>query len=255
MSRKRKIGICCICGNEGLLSFEHVPPRAAFNKGPQRIAKGKDILANVGNINLEEINTCIEQRGTGGYTLCPRCNNNTGGWYGKAFINWTYQAAGILKYTEGKPSIYYQYHIFPLRVIKQILCQFFSANGNTFRNYHPNLEKFVLNKHKRHLGPSIKIYCYYNPTMVARQTGVAKYLQIYGNIEIVSEISYFPMAYIMGIENYSPSRPLFDISFFSNYSYNDQVELSLRIPVYSIHTYLPGDFRSKKEVMEDISKR
>ena len=28
---KKKNGICCICGKEGKLTFEHIPPHAAFN--------------------------------------------------------------------------------------------------------------------------------------------------------------------------------------------------------------------------------
>ncbi len=34
MSRKRLEGNCHICGRFGPLSYEHVPPRAAFNEHP-----------------------------------------------------------------------------------------------------------------------------------------------------------------------------------------------------------------------------
>ena len=39
----------------------------------------------------------------------------------------------ILHWTRGKPSLYYTFHIFPLRIIKQIVCMFFNANGEGFR--------------------------------------------------------------------------------------------------------------------------
>lgn len=29
---KRVKGTCCICGQEADLTFEHIPPRAAFNR-------------------------------------------------------------------------------------------------------------------------------------------------------------------------------------------------------------------------------
>jgi hypothetical protein len=32
MSRRPVIGTCHICGDHGKLSFEHVPPKEAFNK-------------------------------------------------------------------------------------------------------------------------------------------------------------------------------------------------------------------------------
>lgn len=44
------------------------------------------------------------QQGAGDYTLCHKCNNNTGAWYGAAFVAFAYQAMAILKYTKGRPS-------------------------------------------------------------------------------------------------------------------------------------------------------
>lgn len=74
MPRERR-GKCYICGRIGKLSFEHIPPRKAFNERPVIKAQFEEL---VGLGPDEPITGQIQQRGRGEYTLCPRCNNNTG---------------------------------------------------------------------------------------------------------------------------------------------------------------------------------
>jgi len=71
MARRRmQQGTCSLCGNIGDLTFEHIPPKAAFNNlrkiylpwdqamrlGPDAPVRGK-----------------IQQGGVGAYSLCPPC--------------------------------------------------------------------------------------------------------------------------------------------------------------------------------------
>ncbi len=109
--RKKQIGICRICGQEGELSFEHIPPRAAFNNKrtiqlqfDEALALGPD----------EPVRGSVQQGGVGGYTLCPRCNNNSGKWYGPYFVDWCYQGMHLLNKTKGRPTLIYLHHLFPL---------------------------------------------------------------------------------------------------------------------------------------------
>jgi hypothetical protein len=245
--RKHIVGTCHICGDHTKLSFEHIPPRAAFNDRPILQANVDDIIKKQVDIDLARAK--IEQRGAGGYTLCERCNSDTGAWYGSPFVDWSYQLMRVLYYSRGEPTLYYLYRIFPLRVIKQIICMFFSTNGDKFREVHPNLLRFILNKEAQHLGPDMKIYCFFNPTGRSRNTGVAGVLDINRHTsKIISEIVFPPMGYVMSFNQIKPDERLFDISFFSEYRYNDWKELSLKLPVLPIYTFLPGDYRSKREV-------
>ncbi len=67
---------CHICGRMTKLSFEHVPPRSAFNNTGVLIA----------DMNFEQPLTVkgvpqgarIFQLGMGSYSLCPKCNSDTG---------------------------------------------------------------------------------------------------------------------------------------------------------------------------------
>lgn len=174
---RKKIGTCCICGKEGKLSFEHVPPRSAFNDHPIFVANIKELIGNWDG-ELRSIKGKVHQLGAGDYTLCEKCNSDTGAWYGNAFADWAYQAFQVLTSARGEPSLYYNFRVFPLRVIKQIVCMFFSSNGPDFRTVHPDLVKFVLDREARHLKPSIRIYTYYNLAPVSRQSGVASLLNV-----------------------------------------------------------------------------
>jgi hypothetical protein len=72
-----KVGTCCLCGTWGDLSFEHIPPRAAFNDHRVFEANVKKLI---GTEWWDGSNSGVEgkwaQRGAGKETLCNRCNSN-----------------------------------------------------------------------------------------------------------------------------------------------------------------------------------
>jgi hypothetical protein len=248
MAKRLVNGTCHICGEYAKLSFEHVPPRSAFNDRPALRKRIKDLYEG----DLDDTRGEISQRGAGGYTLCESCNNRTGAWYGNAFVEWAYQCAHILYHTRGKASLYYQYHIFPLRVIKQILCMFFSINGSEFRVANEHLVALVLNRKLNGFEPQIGIYAYFNASGRSRNTGVAASANFNtGKVRILSEIAFPPMGYIMTFGSEPPNDKLVDISFMAKYHYNDWKSLSLPLPVLPIYTYFPGDYRDRDQVLRE----
>lgn len=249
---RKKFGFCCICGAEGKLSFEHVPPRSAFNDHPVLVADIRELIGNWDG-EIRSVKGKVHQLGAGDYTLCEKCNSDTGAWYGSAFADWAYQAFRVLTFTRGQPFLYYQFRIFPLRVIKQIICMFFSSNGPHFRTVHPDLVRFVLNREARYLEPEIRIYAYYNLSPVSRQSGVTSLLKLDAQeAHTFSEIANLPFGYVMTLESAVPDNRPVDISFFGNYRYDDWKEFSFRLPVLPIYTYYPGDYRNQEEVMATV---
>ncbi len=89
---KRPKGECRICGSVDTLSFEHTPPKSAFNNRRVIVAKFEDIIKLGPD---ETIRGKIEQKGISAYSLCEKCNNNTGAWYGNRFAT---GAIKVLKY-------------------------------------------------------------------------------------------------------------------------------------------------------------
>ncbi len=98
MRKGTQSGICHICRSDGPLSFEHVPPKSAFNDKPIVWRVGRDALDNLPSARGQ-----IKQKGAGAYTLCPTCNNKTGGWYGSAYAKWAYQGMDLVEYAKRDP--------------------------------------------------------------------------------------------------------------------------------------------------------
>ena len=91
---KKVEGVCHLCGSFGPLSWEHVPPRAAFNDRPMLCAKVEKLLGGQMAEELEHPTGGISRRGAGAYTLCESCNSKTGAWYGRGYTAWAYEGFG-----------------------------------------------------------------------------------------------------------------------------------------------------------------
>lgn len=207
-------------------------------------------------MNLKASPANIHSVVRGGYTLCEPCNNSTGRWYGANYAAWVYQAAAYVSRASGELTLSYPYHLLPLRVIKQIVCMFFSVNAPNFREVHPELVRFVLNKEIRRLPEGIRIYAGYLVSDRSRAAGVTGSLQLdertgVPRVRTYSEVSFPPFSYILSINSPPPEHAMSDISFFAEYGYDDFATLQLSMPVLSIYTPFPGDFRNREAVLRE----
>lgn len=247
------MGICRLCGEEKELSFEHVPPEKAFNSGAAVIMplQPDSILGPDDPIVGTEY-----RKGVGAYTLCHRCNNVTGSWYGNGFIQWCEQAAALLEKSGGKPTLHYPYYIDPLSVIKQVVTMFFSVNRFDFSKDHQELVAFVLNRQRRYLSPKYRIFAFYNTSNRIRRTGITGKLDVrmdaieatVRNMSILSEIVHWPFGYVLTLDSPSPDPRLLDISHFARYEYGQYAVAHLKMSVLPIHLQFPGDYRTKEEI-------
>ena len=254
MARSRKVsGTCRICGNEGPLSFEHVPPRAAFNDRPVVLHRFEEIQ----DLGPDEYapGGRIQQKGAGDYTLCPRCNNNTGSWYGHHFVEWCHQGMEILVRAGGRPSLFYLNYVFPLSIVKQVATMFFTVNGPGFRNANPDLVQFILDRDRKYLPPNYRFFTYFMGAGRLRSTGVAGMLDtIRGEVSIMSEFSFPPLGYLLTLKGEPPDERLFEITHFARFDYGEFAVMELRLPVMETHMWIPGDYRSKADILEQAAK-
>lgn len=257
MAGEVREGNCHICGDFGRLSFEHVPPRAAFNNRPIVQQAIDDILRKG---DRKKASHRIMQRGAGAYTLCEKCNNSTGHWYGKNYVEWVFQGMEKLVIAQNAPTLFYHFHILPLRVIKQIACMFFSVNGPQFRRAQPELEKFVRDKSCRHLPDNLRIFMFYAVGGNSRQAGITGRITTAASGQRLSpaqrnstysEIVFPPFGYTM-VFDHPPDTRLLDISWFGKFGYNDYRAIPLQIPVLPAINYLPGDYRTQAEIDKAI---
>jgi len=242
-------GTCHLCGTDSKLSFEHVPPKKAFNQHPVIVP---DIETLLGEDLFGNFRGKIQQRGVGGHTLCIPCNNDTGSWYGSAYVDWTYQGMKILYAANGTPTLSYSFHLFPLRVIKQIICCFFSVNPPDFRKKYPDLERFALSRERKFIPPEIKVYVFYNLSSRYRQAAISGMIKLGEGSYILSEFTFPPFGYVMTMESRPPDRRLCDISFFADFRYDEFRPVTLNLPVLPVFTYFPADYRDEHEVKRDV---
>jgi hypothetical protein len=244
-------GICRICGTEGKLSFEHVPPEAAFNDRPLVMAGMRDLIGR----NPDQPRGRTQQRGAGDYTLCEPCNSRTGHWYGSAYVEWARQALMIVGAARGCATLYYGYRIHPLRVLKQVICMFFSANGVAFARRQPDLVRFVLGPEQRGLHPDIQVFAFLTTGGRARQCGVSALGRFdRGDAVILSEVTFPPFGFVLCLGSPAPDARLIDITFFAKCGYHEARDVFLRLPVLPVYSHYPGDYRSREAVLEQVSR-
>jgi len=262
MSRKKIFGQCKLCGMSGQLSFEHVPPKAAFNNGKFHYQSTLDEIHKLEETELDFSHPSKypttrlrkKQGGVGYYSLCEKCNNDTGRWYAKDFIDWSVQTMTILLKTNGKPTLYYPTRFYPLRIIKQVLTMFYSVCMEGMDKKEPELQKFLLNKQERFLSKRYRVYCYYN--LKGSMRYLADNFISEGNSSLIthaSELSFAPFGFVFTINSAPSDKRLFDISHFAGFEYNHWNEFYHRFQV--LPTYLPHsplDYRTKDEVVSAI---
>jgi len=251
----KEYGECRICGNVGKLSYEHVPPEAAFNQNKAFMYFGKNVIGSenfpwdFSNIKGKQL-----QKGIGFNTLCIKCNNNTGHLYGSAFVEFTYQGYKQTynkAYRSGNIANVEFRDIYPLRIIKQIVTMFFSVNPTGLSKIHPELMKFVLDKECRELPlDKFGFYVFVLRGSILRYIGITGILYSDGSNRILSEINAPPFGYVFEIEPKNKTNYCDITSFGNDFNYDDRVTIHLNIPILEVNSYFPADYRTKQEIME-----
>jgi len=250
MTRK---GRCHICGEEADLTYEHIPPRKAFNDTGVLITEIDKLDSFPASWELSKGKT--KQNGVGDYTLCGYCNNITGKWYGAHFVEYCKKGMSILKASKGNPKLFVLAEIYPLSIIKQIISFFLSINDLSFRDSNEELSRFVLNKSKLYLNPKYTVYTYFNIEGLIRRTPFTVKGSTSGKKPIVmTEFSFPPFGYLLCIDSIPDDSRLIEITHFSGYIYGSKLTASMDYHVLPTHLFFPGDYRTRIEIENAIKE-
>ena len=185
---KNKVGTCALCNTKNItLTKEHIFPGAKRNRCNNLPFEAKlfedtistPIAEGQSTMNFAELKkkglVRHKQGGQSIHSLCEKCNNNTGSWYGNAYIDWKKQWDEIKKshLDQNPKSLEEKITFNPLRLLKQIVSCFISVdylnhNGNpsiedNLRNMQPKLFDFVLNPQKRCNFNNLRIFVHLLP--------------------------------------------------------------------------------------------
>ena len=83
---------------------------------------------------------------------------------------------------------------------------------------------------------------------------LSQYGRDYAKSLYSSEIAFPPLGYVLSFGLEPLDDRLTDISFFAKYPYNDWTSLHLKLPVYPVHTWHPGDYRSKEQIRNNFEE-
>jgi hypothetical protein len=230
-------GECAICSSHHKLSFEHVPPQAAFNDKPIYIKNfthfdesskyfGKQMRSN---------------RGFGSFTLCESCNKNTGSWYAKDFAKFAEQGMDILNAT----SLSYvrgTYVIKPLNVIKQIATMFMSADKSGHLRSKGSLVNFILNKESNQFPNDLRIYIYSNASPFKRMIGYSVIYDPILGVQKWSEINFQPFGYFLTEESKPGNENMVDITRWAAIPYDKVLKVDMTTPYLKVSTMIIGTY-------------
>lgn len=225
---KKTNGTCCICGQETKLTFEHIPPRAAFNRFNVKLYNFWNYILN-NNTRYTQF-----QKGAGGHTLCSSCNSLTGKWYGAAYAEFADQGMKYFK-NNSQGLISVAYTIYPLRVFKQIVSCFASVNGPLWCQQNPSIKDFLLNPHEQKFPAEIDIRMYMQIKGRSKLGGISGQMNPFtGERFVGSEWAYSPFSYICVCDknylDYRVLNELYPVKRFSQHRYDDRLTLYLNIP-------------------------
>ena len=252
--------ICRICLERDADSFEHVPPRKAFNDEPSRRYTLADWFAREeGGLAAGH----LEQRGAGGAVLCQRCNNNTGSWYGSELVHAARAGARILaespldqldeslepSYINVKFTQQANVGPHPLRLIKQIVAMLLATSQPEFSQANPQLGQFVLEKERTGLEARYQLYLALFAGPNARTTGLAVRVGILaGHTLPLIEVAYPPFAYVLTIDAAPGAIETANITAMAEVGYRQRADLDLDLLVGFGHTPYPADYRTRAMV-------
>lgn len=253
-SRRSEDSHCRICGEVTHLSFEHVPPRAAYNNLRVLEYAVEDIIYR------GDKKTAIRQKGIGYNTLCNRCNNDTGAWYGAEYVSWArvcMELVGRWQSTGRRSDTVILREVYPLRFLKQLVTCFFSVvgyyGGTRFAKQHPALVDFVRNRDEQGLPEEFffSVNLYAPPKGKSpglRQYPIAAKLPVVydkkGGISaglgsIFQEIAHPPFQLFMVQDR--PYHDATNITHFKQYGYEEMVDIQLVFRLKESSSYLPGN--------------
>lgn len=248
MKKQPKLGNCAICGRYCESTFEHFPPKAAFNDKPTRIYSMDNILEKMQDSkkipsSFEGVHYDNKQKGHGDFLLCSRCNNMTGHLYAPAYIELNNAMLGLIvnnyeEYTLADKLVF-KAKIKPLNFSKQALSMFCCSYPNIKEQY-PIISELIMSKNK-----AINIEdCPFRLLMylltldsIPGSTGPISLLMKDGRLDVKFEIDFPPFGF--QLYDSGANNNAIDVTNFLTYKYDETAELVAQIPIFKKNTIFP----------------
>jgi hypothetical protein len=241
--------ICRLCLEEKELTYEHYPPKSAFNKQTQFYSIDYyDYAKNFRDYHTDGvIKSKIYQGGLGDYVLCEDCNNFLGITYVRDYVKFAKICMSILNQYEdikGMALTLKRNEVNLKYFLKQVASIFISCNQPYFAEDNPELINFIRDKDTPVLSDRYRFYLYLNNEGQIKN-GLYIFTNLYGGI---CEFTFAPFGIVLNIDNPNRIDNIYEMTNFKNYDNLTSDKFELLLNKYPSYTPVPLDFRSKNEV-------
>lgn len=238
-------GHCWLCREYGKLSKEHLPAEKAYNDCPRLLMKINDINSQDGTLKW------VPSRYSKGIwirSLCEGCNTKYGHRYVGPYVD-------LVKRVAEKISDVQECHTIPIHrvrnpflILKQVMLQFVTANGDRFVKANDWVAPFIMERWNTDVPRNIAIYLFASNSLSGRNSGVSVHRDWNINkTRFVSEFTSWPLGTIISYDGELIDDRLSPIHHWTQYTNKNQyADLHLRVnPVASEY---PLDFRTGSEI-------
>jgi len=233
------MGICAICGQHKKLSFEHVPPRSAFNDKPIFMQTTEHLWEENSRFFGKKIKS---NKGFGSFTLCEQCNNDTGDWYAKDFGEFAHQGMHIIKEMRDVPYVKGTYTIKPLNVFKQIITMFLSADKIGYLRSQKGLSEFILDKSSTDFPNDLKIFIYSNVSSTKRMIGYTIVWDQRLGVQKWAEVNFQPFGYLLAEDSSPAHENMVDVTEWHKIQYNKICKIEMTTAYLKVSSAVIGTY-------------
>ena len=260
MAKIKELGFCKVCGNYGILTEEHIPPRSAFNDSAIKLFSVDETLKTITDNDrlpwdFSGLKFKIKQGGNKFKTLCSKCNS----YFGTNYVNYYQEIIKSFAYflstinCENERYVHAKTENFkPLPFIKQVVAMFASltnlAEVSDMKNFLLDKDSNTFNKVK------YKIYMSVFKSGLKRISGWSVILRKNGHF-LVSEIVSYPFIFVLlgNADKHSPENTEFlgtDITNFVDFKFDDEASLEISLPINECNINFPCDYRTQEEIIK-----
>lgn len=254
-----QMGRCHICGREGKLSFEHIPPKSLGNDHGIRSYRGVDIIKNAGSFDASArkgVRYKKLRRGAGFNTLCAECNSYLGANYVREFTGCVRElAASFIQDPPGSDarSIHLEGgKVNVLAFFKHVISNFCAT---TPCETMEDCRDFLLDKESNDFPGRYRLYMHAvpDPESVMITTGWMVLITKQG-IYKLAHVAAFPVGFtLLDVEasDFIPPYLGCEITLMASQKWGDRPNFTLDLPLMGLEHMLPIPIGSEADNESD----